>query len=76
MVNPVNWNEHDDWRDDYVVYYEPPETRTVFEDFGPARVSTGVLDPSGHPIYNRNPNIKQPIGFHKPTPVTPGVKRF
>lgn len=40
---------------------------TIFEDYGPAEVATGVLDSRGQPIMKSNPRAKQPIGFHRPS---------
>lgn len=62
------FNEHDDWdKDNYHVYYETPDNRTVFEDFGPERVDTGLVTPRGHPITKPNPQAKDRIGFVIPS---------
>lgn len=40
---------------------------TVFEDYGPSEIPTGLLDRLGNPILKSNPKIKPPIGFHRPS---------
>jgi hypothetical protein len=57
--------------DFYSVKIDP----TVFEDFGPARVDTGLVDSWGHPITKPNPRQKDRIGFVIPS-ITSVVKRF
>lgn len=61
--------------DDFYSAYHRPDP-TVFEDYGPAEIDTGLLDPSGRPIFRPNPNVKMRIGFHSPTLVTPGARKL
>lgn len=52
--------------DDFYAAYNWP-TPTVFEDYGPAQVDTGLVDSRGNTITKVNPNRKPPIGFHRPS---------
>lgn len=54
--------------DDFYSAYTRPDPH-VFEDYGPASVNTGLLDGRGNPIMKANPMAKQPIGFHRPSPL-------
>ena len=68
MARPLNWNEHDDWDDsNYHVYYETPDDRTVYEDYGLEWLDTGLLDSQGRPISKRNSRAKDRIGFAIPS---------
>ena len=58
----------------YDDYYQVQINPSVFEDFGPERVDTGLLNHRGDTIYKRNPRAKDPIGFIVPSPGT--RKRF
>ena len=51
----------------YDDFYEVRINPTVFEDFGPEQVDTGLLDHRGDAIYKRNPRAKDPVGFIVPS---------
>lgn len=76
-MNAKSFNENDDWDPyNFHTYGGGPTNITVDEDYGPDTIPTGVLDARGSPVKKPNPNLKQRIGFHLPSPIYPRCKKI